>query len=220
MNDIATTLHRPSAFIFDLDGTLVDSFADIATALNLAREDFGLPPVPTAEVKRWVGNGSEMLVRKLVPVAQRRQREAYRRYLEHYERHLVQQTSLYPGAEEVLERYGDRPLAVVTNKVQRFSEPILKHLGILPRFAVVLGGDALPRKKPDPLPLLRALERMGVQPAESVIVGDGVQDIASGRAAGLYTVGVTTGVQNRGALTRDGADTVVDSLFEVMELFD
>ncbi|MDH5753317.1 MAG: HAD hydrolase-like protein, partial [Deltaproteobacteria bacterium] len=129
---------RPQAVLFDLDGTLSDSFADITTAINLTRADFGLVPVTLSEVRSRVGSGSAQLVRDMVPVPEEQFEQACTVYRAHYEAHLLDETHLYPGVTETLEHFGDRPLAVITNKGQAFSERILAGLGILDRFRMVL----------------------------------------------------------------------------------
>ena len=209
----------PAGFIFDLDGTLADSFADIATALNRTRKFFGQPPLPQPEIVRHVGSGSEYLVRTLVPVPENRSAEAFRFYLKHYEEHALEQTRLFPGVAEVLEHYGGYPLAVVTNKTQRLSDHILQGLGVRGRFRVVLGGDALERKKPDPLPLLHAMQVFGLPPERVAMVGDGLHDLHAGRAAGVITVAVTTGVEDRDVLAAESPDHIIDSMEELPRCF-
>ncbi|MEE8434548.1 MAG: HAD-IA family hydrolase [bacterium] len=207
----------PKCLIFDLDGTLVDSFADIATALNLTRARFGLPAVSQAEVTRHVGSGSAYLVNALVPVtdfpgAGGGGAEAYRFYLARYREHALEQSRLYAGVDAVLHQYAERSLAVVTNKPEALAEHVLKGLGIRAPFQMVVGGDSLECKKPDPLPILHVLGAVSVQPESAVMIGDGLHDIEAGRAAGLRTVGVSTGVASRMELEGAGADHVLDSL--------
>jgi phosphoglycolate phosphatase len=216
----ATRRPRPRGLIFDLDGTLVDSFADIAAALNHTRARYALPPLPLAAVRAKVGSGSAHLVRALVPVAPPLQEEALRHYLARYEERALVETRPLPGVAEVLDRFADRPLAVVTNKTQRLTRTILTGLGLWERFRIVLGGDALPRSKPDPLPVLRVLECFALPPGDVVLVGDGLHDIAAGRAAGVATVAVATGVEPRAVLERAGAGHVVDCMAELLRLYD
>lgn len=209
----------PECLIFDLDGTLVDSFADIATALNLTRAHFGFPALSQAEVTRHVGSGSAYLVETLVPVADLQAQgnrgggaEAFRFYLARYREHALEQTHLYAGVEAVLEKFSGRRLAVVTNKSEALAEHVLKGLGIRAPFGIVVGGDSLECKKPDPLPIRHVMEAFSVEAGSAVMIGDGLHDIEAGRAAGLRTVGVTTGVASRTELEAAGADHVLDSL--------
>jgi phosphoglycolate phosphatase len=209
----------PAGFIFDLDGTLADSFADIAASLNRTREFFGHPPLPQPEIVRHVGSGPEYLVRTLVPVPETRCAEAFRFYLKRYEENALEQTRLFPGVSEVLAHYALFPLAVVTNKTQRLSDHILQGLGVRNRFRVVLGGDALERKKPDPLPLLHALEVFGLPPEQVAMVGDGLHDLHAGRLAGVITVAVTTGVEDRDTLASENPDHLIGSMAELPGCF-
>lgn len=212
----------PKCLIFDLDGTLVDSFADIATALNLTRAHFGLPALPQAEVTRHVGSGSAYLVKTLVPTAdipgagdrdgKGADAEAYRFYLARYREHALEQSRAYAGVDAVLRRYAARLLAVVTNKPAALAEHVLRGLGIRAPFQMVLGGDSLECQKPDPLPIHHVLEAFSQRPESAVMIGDGLHDIEAGRAAGLRTVAVATGVASRTELEAAGADHVIDSL--------
>lgn len=216
MND---ALPRLAGLIFDLDGTLVDSFTDIASALNRTRAQYGLGPLPTPEVRRQVGSGSAFLVRTLVPVPEADSEAAYQHYLAGYESGALDASCLYDGVTQVLDAFGDRPLAVVTNKNQGLAEQVLAGLGLKGRFALVLGGDALPRRKPDPLPLITALERLGLPAAQTVMVGDGLHDIEAGHAAGVPTVGVTTGVATRAELAAVKPLHLISRIDELLGLY-
>jgi phosphoglycolate phosphatase len=203
---------RPSLLIFDLDGTLVDSLDDIAACVNRTRERFGLPPLTKAAVTARVGDGSDALVRDLVPVAPERHGEALAALLDDYEAHLLDTTHLMPGAQDVLTRYAPRTLAVVTNKLERSSERILTGLGVRPYFRLVVGGDTLPRRKPHPDPLLHVLQVCGVPPSQAVMIGDGVNDVLAARAAGVPVVAVTGGVHSRAALEALRPDWLIEGL--------
>ena len=206
--------------MFDLDGTLADSFTDIAAALNLTRADFGLAPLPYEKVRETVGSGSTYLVKTLVPVPESEFKRAYESYQDHYEAHLLDHTRLYPGVPEVLRHFAGRPLAVVTNKNQRFAEAVLKGLGIRDHFQLVLGGDALARRKPDPLPVRTVLERFNLPAAESALVGDGLHDMEAAHGAGVIAVAVTTGVESRETLQAASPAYLMASLSELPGLFD
>jgi phosphoglycolate phosphatase len=217
---MSASLPKPRGLIFDLDGTLVDSFADIATALNLTRAHYGLPPLPQEAVRAQVGSGSEHLVHELVPGPPERLPEALRLYLEHYDAHALEQTRPLPGVAEVLQHYRGRPLAVVTNKTAHLSRRILQGLGLWERFRIVLGGDSLARCKPDPLPVRHVLACFALPPGEVVLVGDGLHDIAAGRAAGVRTVAVTTGVATRAELQAARPGHLIDRLDALLRLYD
>lgn len=215
-----STVFNPKGVIFDLDGTLVDSFKDIATALNRTREDYGLPPLPYESVKEQVGSGSAHLVRTLVPLPEADFQEAFDAYLRYYEAHILDETTLLDGVLSVLDRFKDRFLGVVTNKNHHLAILVLEGLGVMDRFSVVLGGDSLPQKKPDPLPLFTVLNKWGIKPGEALMVGDGLHDIEAGKSAGMITVAVTTGVEPRETLQATYPDRLLSSLDEMLVEFE
>lgn len=213
------TRPAPRGYIFDLDGTLVDAFADIAAALNDTRARYGLPALPVPEVRAHVGRGSRVLVEALVPGPPEQVAEALAFYVTRYEERCLEQTRPLPGVPKVLEGLGGFPLAVVTNKPQRITRRILEGLGLWPRFRMVLGGDALARGKPDPLPVRHVLDCFALAPSDVVLVGDGLPDVQAGRAAGVRTVAVTTGVESRAALEAQGPDFLIERLDALLTLF-
>ena len=177
-----------SAIIFDLDGTLIDSRADLATAINLTRRAYGLPPLPVPLVAALVGEGLRKLVERALPeIAVASQADAVERTRIHYGEHLLDETQLYPGVMPALQQLEQRnwTLAVVTNKPQEFTETILQGLAIRSFFAVIIGGGTGTKLKPDPEPLWLALERAGAATGGSWIVGDHFTDMEAGRRAGL-----------------------------------
>lgn len=175
-----------TTFLFDLDGTLVDSVADLATAINLLRGELDLPPLDLATVRANVGDGASMLVRRSLP-EDLFSRECLERFLAHYAAHLADQTCLYPGIAVLLKRLAGRPLAVVTNKPSRLSEQLLDALDLTRYFPVVIGGDSCPVKKPSPVPVQLALHRLGVDTRGALMIGDHHTDLRSGQGAGVAT---------------------------------
>lgn len=202
------------AFIFDLDGTLVDSRHDLATAVNLMRRDLDLPGLPLETVVGFVGDGMRRLVERALrdaPAASVDQ--AIARLRGHYAEHLLDQTVLYPGVLaglEALARHSGH-LAIVTNKPTEPARRICAGLGILRFFPLVLGGDACERSKPDPLPVLRVLATTGADPAVSWMVGDNTTDLEAGRRAGIRRCFCRFGFGRTGV---EIADLSVDSLAE------
>lgn len=188
--------------VFDLDGTLVDSSRDLAAAVNamLARLAPGAAPLDHARVRSFIGDGARNLVARslaardlaLDPAA------ALPVFLDAYRHTLLDTTGLYPGVREALAALaGSQRLAVLTNKPGEMSRAILAGLGILERFARVFGGDEVPRK-PDPGGLLRLMQELRASPAETVMVGDSANDVVTGRAAAVRTVGVRYGFDRAG----------------------
>jgi phosphoglycolate phosphatase len=177
------------AIILDLDGTLIDSRADLATGVNLTRRDLGLPALDAALIATYVGEGVRRLLTRALPECPDRLEEALELNHQHYCEHLLDETRLYPGVSGALERlrHAGFRLAVVTNKPRPFTDLILEGLGVAPLLSSVVGGGDCPRLKPDPAPLLVALERCQCAPAASWMVGDHFTDLEAGRRAGLRT---------------------------------
>lgn len=209
---------------FDLDGTLVDSVPDLAVAVDVSLGELGLPPAGEARVRDWVGNGSLKLMERALtftqggPPGESHLARAHEAFLEHYGRDPGARTRLYPGVREALDRLqaGGWILTLVTNKPFAFIQPILAQFGIERYFALCLGGDSLPQKKPDPAPLLHLAAHFGLPPSACLMVGDSRHDVAAGRAAGFRTLAVPYGY-NHGEPVRDSRpDALVDSLAELV----
>jgi len=205
------------AVAFDLDGTLIDSFADLTAAVNGVREHYRLPPISQNEVRRHVGQGAPELVRRAVPVPPVEQGAAHARFLDFYDRNLLHSTRPYPGVEAVLQGLTGLPLGVITNKPIAQTEAILRGLGWTGRFAVVLGGDSLSAKKPDPLPVIEFLRRTGVKAGETIMVGDSPADICAGQAAGTLTAAVVYGNTARDDLAALNPAFLLDDLAELLD---
>ncbi len=200
-------------FLFDLDGTLADTIADIAASTNHVRGSHGLPALTLATVQSFVGHGAATLLHRALPELgygeqDPRWREVQARYGEHHAQACTQTARLYPGVLHHLRtlRAAGHPLAVVTNKPERFARQLTAHLGLDPLLRAVLGGDSLPQRKPDPAPLLEALRRCGAGPAGATMVGDGETDLRAGKSAGLRTIACLYGYRPPELLRREGAD--------------
>ncbi len=195
------------AWLFDLDGTLIDSGDDIAASANYARGAVGLPPLPVARLRQFIGEGSLRLVERAVAeggrVATRELvQEALAAWRRHYAEHLLDGTTLYSGVKEALETLGG-PHAVVTNKPGVLARRLVEAFGLAQLCPVVIGGDDLPTRKPAPEPIWRAMERLGAERA--VLVGDSAIDAAAARAAKVGFVGVLWGMCPREELEAHGA---------------
>jgi len=211
---------RPAALLFDLDGTLSDSFAAIARALNLALADHTLPGHDLAWVKRHVGRGAVALLRAAVgddPDGMRLQAVG-QRFGEHYRAIYLDETPPLPDAAVVLsfvhERTGGR-VAVVSNKVATLCRGWLEHWGLASHVAVVLGPDATGVHKPHPGSVLPALEAFSVVPADALLVGDMGVDVETGRAAGVPVVAVRSEDVDPAGLLGGGALAVIERLAEL-----
>ena len=224
---------RASAFIFDLDGTLVDSGLDIALSANFTRLHFGLPELPVPTLKSYVGDGvAQLLWRSLghnihtgltgpqgLPVDEDRHHEAMAVYADHYGRHLLDNTRLYPGVLEILARFRNFPLHVATNKPQAFAEDILAGLHIQDAFRKIVGGDVSPARKPDLEHLTACLVGLSVQNNEVVMVGDSPNDINAAKNFGAVSVGCTYGLVPAGTLKTANPDFTIDGMEQLADLF-
>jgi phosphoglycolate phosphatase len=217
-----------SAVLFDLDGTLLDTVADIALALNRTMLDYGCKPLPENEVRRMIGRGSPILIERAAAAQGRVLDDAVQaamleRFFHHYgalEELNEDSAQPYAGAAESLRTLHDANLriAVVTNKQHRFAAALLGRLGLSPWVDVVVGGDTCARRKPDPQPLLFACESLHLPPSESLMVGDSVNDVQAARAAGIPIVCVTYGYnEGRDPRTLD-CDALLDTLAELPAL--
>ena len=213
-------------FLLDMDGTLIDSRADLACAVNLTLSRIGLQQIDLERVTRFVGDGARMLIRRALeesagaePPPETLDR-AIAIFIEEYGRHLLDQTRPYPGASRTLESMPWAQWAIVTNKPEAFSATILEGLGLSRWFSTVIGGDTLPPfKKPDPEPLLEAMRRCGADAGETVMVGDSPVDVRSGMAAGVLTVAVTGGYRERSELEPEKPDLITDTIASLPQLF-
>lgn len=204
----------PTAVLFDLDGTLVDSRADLATAVNLVRADFGLAALPVTQVTGYVGNGVRMLLRRaLADLPDIDLPTAVARMGEHYLAHLLDATVAYPGVVEGLARLAAAGyvLGVVTNKPEKPARRICEALGLAPPVTVIVGGDSCPCLKPSPEPIHFALAQLGATTADAWLVGDNYTDLQAGAAAGLRTCLCRYGFGNAAG---EPADLAVDSFAE------
>lgn len=193
-----------AVFLFDLDGTLIDSGADLAVAVNLTRAAFGLPPQPESFVISCIGDGMRQLLERSIPELSDRVEELFEVQRNNYKAHCLDRTRLYPTVRETLETMrarGDR-LAVVTNKPTDRSIQILEGLGVLSMFDAVVGGGDCEELKPSPKPLLLAAERMGVPlTRQDWMVGDNWTDLGAGEAAGVRRCFCTFGMGKQGKET-------------------
>jgi phosphoglycolate phosphatase len=221
-------MRKPAMILIDVDGTLVDSVPDLAFCVDEMMTALGREPRGEARVRDWVGNGVERLVRRaLTGTLQGEPDEAdfnraYPIFLQLYAENTSKRSCLYPGVREGLDRLkaANYRLGCVTNKAARFTEPLLKDLGVYNDFSIVISGDTLTKKKPDPAPLLHAAKLLGCQPTEAMMIGDSVSDVAAARAAGFQIVCMSYGY-NHGVDIREAApDAVIDTLTEIIPLLE
>lgn len=221
------SLSKPTLALIDLDGTLVDSVPDLALCVDQMMEQLGRPPRGEQAVRAWIGNGVPVLVRRALVGAVDGEADVdeYDRalaiYLELYEKNVCVDSRPYPGVVDGLEQLqslGCR-LGCVTNKAARFTEPLLDKLELSRFFEIIVSGDTLTKKKPDPAPLLYAAEKLGVEPSQSLMVGDSMHDVDAGRAAGFQVACVNYGYNHGHDIADSKPDAVIGSLTELPSLF-
>lgn len=205
---------------FDLDGTLVDSAPDLAWCIDRTMPRFGISPRGEALVRGWVGDGVERLVERAltggsdVPAEPGLVREASRVFLDLYSRHGRERSRVYPGVHEGLAalRAHGALFACITNKPHGPAVELLAHFGLFDFFELVIGGDSLPRRKPDPLPLLHACSELGVTVKESLFTGDSTNDVQAARSAGMRVACVSYGYNHGRDISEAVPDAIIDSL--------
>jgi phosphoglycolate phosphatase len=212
--------------LIDVDGTLVDSVPDLAFCVDEMQKQLGLPVRGEARVRHWVGNGVERLVQRALMndldgmPEDALYQQALPIFRELYSGNTSKRSCLYEGVRDALAflKTTGVKIGCVTNKASEFTLPILRDLGIADYFELVICGDMVARKKPDPMPLLQAAERLGVKPEHSLMLGDSMSDVKAARAAGFAIICMSYGY-NHGEDIRDyDPDAVVDSMAEIKQL--
>ncbi len=214
------------AVVIDLDGTLLDTAGDLADAAAAMLRELGLPRVDLAEFKTYIGNGVSRLVKRCLTRDMQAEPEpalfelALASYEKHYGAHVSRRSRPFPGVLEGLQamRAEGYRLACITNKAARFTHPLLKDTGLFDYFELILSGDTLPRKKPDPLPLLHACQVFGVEPAELLLIGDSLNDTQAARAAGCPVFCVPYGYNRGRPVDELDLDAVAPSLAEAARM--
>lgn len=201
--------------IFDLDGTLVDSVADLTLSLNLLADELGHPHLTADFVHTIVGDGATKLIKRAYG-PENYQREQLFRFLDIYGEHLLDNTCCYPGIKELLSQHPADKLALVTNKPHALTRQLLDGLDLTKHFKKIIGGDSFPEKKPHPLPVQKALEALNAKPTEAIMIGDHHTDLYSGRDAGTATCFCAYGLGNTGTAN---PDFTVQSAAELLRLF-
>ena len=221
-------MDKPAMVLIDVDGTLVDSVPDLAYCVDEMMKQLGMPVHGDAKVREWVGNGVERLVKRALIGALKGEpdeadfQRAYPVFLDLYAENTSKRSILYPGVREGVDmmKAAGYQLGCVTNKAAQFTVPLLKDLGVYDDFAVVVAGDTLDKKKPDPEPLLYAAERMGVEPEDCLMVGDSISDVKAARAAGFQIVCMPYGYNHGNDINEANPDAVIDSLAHLDTLLD
>jgi phosphoglycolate phosphatase len=205
--------------VFDLDGTLADTGDDLAGSVNRTLQSLGIPKRPDREILGFVGDGVRKLVeRSLGEAYGDRLDEALKRFKEIYAEHLLDQTTLYPGVQYVLRHFGQKDKVLITNKGRDFTLAICSGLGIAGYFKEIIAGDSNEFMKPDPRLLLPLLDRFESARDETLVVGDGINDILLARNTGVRSCAFLNGLGKREELLRLRPDFVIEKMIDLKNI--
>jgi phosphoglycolate phosphatase len=213
-------LHAIDLIVFDLDGTLVDSVPDLAAAANYALRRLGLPEHSMEDLKKMIGAGEKNFVRRFLGCDhQDLYDQALALYLEHYSRHLGDQTRVYPGVMETLTLLAPVKKAILSNKRADLAQQVVEVMGLADFFQAVRGGDSFGVLKPSGEGLSALIKELESDPARTFMVGDKPEDILAGRGALARTVALTCGYSDPETLATARPDLTVDNFSQLTDLF-
>lgn len=218
---------RPAMILCDLDGTMIDSAPDLADCIDILLPRLGLPQRGEEAVRMWIGNGIERLLHRALTndldgsASPDLFSAALPQFLELYAIHNNLRSRVYPGVDELLAKLRDSgiALACVTNKATRFVLPLLDHFQLTQYFPLIVAGDTLPAKKPNPAPLLYAANYFQIPVANCLMLGDSINDIQAARAAQFAIICVSYGYNHGADIRTSFPDAVIDSLPELLQIF-
>ena len=217
-------IQNKKLFIFDLDGTLVDTAPDFKNSINYMLNELNESEVSLEEIRNWVGYGARELIRRTVvdkniPHDDKRIEEMLKIFLLHYTHNIDDDSVLFNNVKNVLEFLRNKgiKLAVCTNKMERLSNILLEKLNVLHMFDYLVGGDSLSKSKPDPFPLLNICEKLNIETSDSIMIGDSVTDLNAGKGAGMPVVLVSYGYTDNKDIYNE-ADLVINDFSQLKEL--
>ncbi len=221
------SIRKPKLVLIDLDGTLVDSVPDLAFCIDEMMKALGKPVWGIDKVRTWVGNGVDRLVMRALTdtlwddPSEEAFAEAQPIFMKLYADNTSGRSHLYDGVVEGLDylKTSGFKVGCVTNKAEAFTVPLLKDMGIFDKFEIVVSGDTTPKKKPDPMPLLYAAEKLAELPDDCLMIGDSMHDVKAARNAGFQVVCVPYGYNHGHDIREAEPDLVIDSLAELKNLF-
>ena len=212
------------AILFDLDGTLFETAPELAEAVNLMLKDLEMAELKTNEIKRFIGRGAENLIKQSIAVSSKKDptlvfANAEKLFAHHYS--LISANSLmYEGVEKSIIdlKAKDFLLGCVTNKPAIYTEALMNHSRLADFMDIIVSGDTTEKKKPDPLPILHALNQLNIEPKDAIMVGDSVVDIEAGFAAGTYIFTVPYGYQFGESIISDKVDYAMSNFSELTQI--
>ena len=218
-------IFQPKLVMIDVDGTLVDSVPDLAYCVDQMMISLGRPARGEERVRHWVGNGVPRLVERALTgeldgfPSQQAFDKAYPIFLDLYAQNSSVRSTLYEGVIEGLDYLKSKGylLGCVTNKAEQFTLPLLKSLGIIDYFGIVISGDTLEKKKPDPLPLIHGANFFNINPNECLMLGDSVSDVKAARAASFQIICMSYGYNHGNNLADENPDLVIDSMKQLRD---
>lgn len=220
--------NRCHAILFDLDGTLIDSSRDLIHSLNLTLRQLNFPAIDYTTGVPFIGDGIQMLVKRALAYVQSGKPEtevdaslldrAEQLYHKMYREHMLDTTLPYPGVVETLTELYGLPMAVVSNKAFRYTRMLLCNFHFEQYFQLILGGDSLPQKKPDPQPLLHAARQFRIEPQHCLMVGDSEKDIIAAKNVGMPVCAVTYGLSSKVSLVSRHPDYLIDNIADLLKI--
>ncbi|MBT68020.1 MAG: phosphoglycolate phosphatase [Thiotrichales bacterium] len=218
-------IFQPKLVMIDVDGTLVDSVPDLAYCVDQMMISLGRPARGEERVRHWVGNGVPRLVERALTgeldgfPSQQAFDKAYPIFLDLYAQNSSVRSTLYEGVIEGLDYLKSKGylLGCVTNKAEQFTLPLLKSLGIIDYFGIVISGDTLEKKKPDPLPLIHGANFFNINPNECLMLGDSVSDVKAARAASFQIICMSYGYNHGNNIADENPDLVIDSMKQLRD---
>jgi phosphoglycolate phosphatase len=212
------------AILFDLDGTLFETAPELAEAVNLMLKDLEMAELKTNEIKRFIGRGAENLIKQSIEVSSKKDpppvfAKAEKLFAHHYS--LISANSLmYEGVEKSIIdlKAKDFLLGCVTNKPAIYTEALMNHSRLADFMDIIVSGDTTEKKKPDPLPILHALNQLNIEPKDAIMVGDSVVDIEAGFEAGTYIFTVPYGYQFGESIISDKVDYAMSNFSELTQI--
>jgi phosphoglycolate phosphatase len=218
-------IFQPKLVMIDVDGTLVDSVPDLAYCVDQMMISLGRPARGEERVRHWVGNGVPRLVERALTgeldgfPSQQAFDKAYPIFLDLYAQNSSVRSTLYEGVMEGLDYLKSKGylLGCVTNKTEQFTLPLLKSLGIIDYFGIVISGDTLEKNKPDPLPLIHGANFFNINPNECLMLGDSVSDVKAARAASFQIICMSYGYNHGNNIADENPDLVIDSMKQLRD---